>query len=413
MTPTTPMTPRETRLAGAGLFAVLLAVSARLLASALHRHVLTTDESPLLYHAATLGFDYFEFGFIRRGLGGSLVSLLGHDRLIATALFHLLSAVGLATAAIWLLGRRPTSAANWLVPALLVVALMGRWGEDPGRTDLCIAALLGGAAAGVARRRFVAAFACVAVGLAVHENGLVFGAPLLLALLLDARRRAPLPRRPIAFGLVVLVAALGAYLLLPVLPHADRATMVSVVRSRFPLHEYVDWAIYFAVSGPRGVATSICQNLGDPTYGLHIVSGLGVIALFDTLLRSARSPSRAVVFLASVPPFLFLCGVANDLSRWTVLAALNVWLLHAVVPRADAAAERRVPKWQVVLAGLTIALVHSKTWPIADPIFAPVPVLDRVVRQLGGPTTPRFAAALQRCDPTWREVLNAPPSKDR
>ena len=215
-------------------------------------------------------------------------------------------------------------------------------------------------------------------------------------------------------GLLVLAAFVVLYVLLGLLPHADVPTMVSVVRSHFPTHEYVDWAIYFAVSGSRGVRTSICQNLGDPTYPLHVATGLGVIAVFIALLRNGARPSLPAVLLAAVPPFLFLSTVANDLSRWAVLAALNVWLVGAVSAGEPAAsADRRPGRWTALRIGaalLVTPLIHPKTWPIEDPIFSPSPVIDRAVQEIGGPKTPRFRAALARCDADWRSVLGDDPA---
>ena len=255
---------------------------------------------------------------------------------------------------------------------------MLRWAEDPGRTDLAVAALLVAAALAFQAKQLVLSCLCVGLSLGVHETGLVFGLSLLAALLLDGARWRQVPRRTAAAGLLVLAAFVALYLLLGMLPHADVATMVSVVRSHFPTHEYVDWAIYFAVSGSRGVRTSICQNLGDPTYPLHLATGLGVIAIFIALLRNGAKPSLPAALLAAVPPFLFLSVVANDLSRWTVLAALNVWLLGAV----GAASRRPMPTVQsrrpwrrsalrIGAAMLVIPLIHPKTWPIEDPIFSP------------------------------------------
>ena len=80
--PTPEGTPLRSRLVAWGFFVLLVALSTRLMASAVRRGVLLTEESPLLYHAATLGFNYFDFGFVRRGLAGSIVSLLGPDRLL-------------------------------------------------------------------------------------------------------------------------------------------------------------------------------------------------------------------------------------------------------------------------------------------------------------------------------------------
>ena len=83
-------TALRSRLAAWGFFLLLVALSTRLLARAAWRGNLLTDESPLLYQAAAIGFSYFDVGFVRRGLAGSVVSLLGPDRLLGTAIFHVL-----------------------------------------------------------------------------------------------------------------------------------------------------------------------------------------------------------------------------------------------------------------------------------------------------------------------------------
>ena len=405
---------RRVQLAyAAALFAVLVLLSTRLLASAVRRHVLLTDESPLLYHAATLGFNYFDFGFLRRGLGGSIVLLLGPNLLLGTAIFHVLSAAAVATSAALLFARLRRPPLQCGVFALLLLALMMRWAEDPGRTDLIVAALLAAAAVAVTRGRFAWACAWVAVGLAVHETAVIFGVPLLVGLLVDQQRWRGLDRQSLVRGGAVLIAGLVLYGLAAFLPHADVPTMVSDVRARLPLHLYVDWAIYFAVSGVRGVRTSLCQNLGDPTYPLHLTMGLLVIGVYALLLRERRGPVWVSACLVSLPPFLFLGVVANDISRWTVLAAFNVWLLSAAAAGQTESAPGRRPLSQLLAAALVIPLIHPKTWPIDDPIFSPAPVIDHLVQRLGGPRTPRFADALARCDPQWRSVLETHSSSVR
>ena len=451
------------------LWLLLVALSTRLLVSAWQRHVLTTDESPLLYHAATLGFNYVDFGFVRRGLAGTLLHLFGANWLRGAAIFHVLSAAAVAAGACTLFARLVRPWPERAAFALLLIALMLRWAEDPGRTDIAVAALLCAAALAVLAARPVLAALAVAVALFVHETGFVFGLPLLAGLWLDQGRWRTLGRRSVVGVGAVLGLALLLYLAFDRLPRADARTMVDVVRSHFPPHTYVDWAIYFAISGVRGVHTSLCQNAGDPTYALHVGGGLLVIALCIAILRRRGAPGWPALLLVSLPPFLFLSVVANDISRWAVLAAFNVWLLAAALPgaglrasglqstrlggtalererpedagshgarRGDAAARGeagegatvqgvasaapldhgqaatgRTQWWRVALAVLVIPLIHPKTWPIEDPIFAPTPVLERLARRLGGPATPRFAEVLERCDPGWRNVLDdAPPA---
>src|SRR3982751_1982394 len=108
-------TATRLRAAAWAFFVVLVALSTRLMASAVRRGVLLTDESPLLYHAATLGFNYFDFGFVRRGLAGSVVSLLGPDRLLGTAVFHVLCAAAVAGGAATLFLRlRLRTSERWV-----------------------------------------------------------------------------------------------------------------------------------------------------------------------------------------------------------------------------------------------------------------------------------------------------------
>ena len=105
------------------------------------------------------------------------------------------------------------------------------------------------------------------------------------------------------------------------LPHASVGTMVDVVRSKFAPHVVVDWAIYFAVSGARGVQTSICQNLTDPSYWVHPLGGLVVLAVVAVGLSGDPARDWPAMAVAALPPFLFLVVVANDTSRWTTWRA--------------------------------------------------------------------------------------------
>ena len=226
-------------------------------------------DSPYLYCAALLGFDYADFGFVRRGLAGSVLGLFSRDLLLNAVVLHLVSAAALSAAIVRFLVplRRPLMLKAAFVAA--VAALLLRWGEDPGRTDMVVAALVGLAAALFLAQRFVLAMVALTVGLALHETTYIFGLPLLAALALD---RGALPRRAWAGVLGVLLATLAGYFLLELLPRADTRTMVDTVRSRLPPDGRVVWAIYLAASGGRGVREAICQNSIDPAYAIHVAS---------------------------------------------------------------------------------------------------------------------------------------------
>src|SRR4051812_41671125 len=116
------------RVETTAVFLVLLLLSARLLISATYQHTLQSPRSPLLYHAGTLAFNYFDFGFVRRGLGGSIVHLIGGTVLRATAIFNMLSAAAVSAVACLLLTRLepPARRATFVV---LLMAIVMRWAE--------------------------------------------------------------------------------------------------------------------------------------------------------------------------------------------------------------------------------------------------------------------------------------------
>ncbi len=389
------------------LFGVLMLLSARLLASTAWKHLLFSDYSPLLYQAGTLAFNYVEFGAVRRGLGGTFVHAIGGDLLHATAVFHLLSAAAVSAVACCFVARleHPVRRATFVV---LLVALVMRWAEDAGRTDMAVAAVLGSSVLALRAGRPVLAGTLVALGLGVHETSFVYGIPLLLGLALELRLWRTVERRALLGAGAVIVAGLVVYLLLDRMPRADVQTMADTVRSRLPRRDEVDWAIYYAVSGGRGVRTSLCQNATDPNYWMHIAGGLIVIALFVFVL-GVRGPALWRALLVSVPPFAFLAWVANDHSRWTVLAAFNVWLFCAARRQPEGA---DWPRWRPLLAVVAILVLHPKTWPVESTIYVPTPVLEHLVQRFGGPRTPSVQAALAICDPAWRSVLQPERAKE-
>lgn len=390
--------------------ALLWALSLRMLASAWRRGVLFGVDSPVLYHAGTNSFGYLEFGAVRRGLASTIVGALGADPLTGTVRFHVLFAGMFAAAAGWLVSRMQRPIVERALAVILVAVLVLRWAEDAGRSDIAVAVLLAAAAWCLLRRRVAAAFACLAIGLAMHETALIFGGPLLIGTALDRGRWRSMGRGSLAAGAAVLGLTLVVYAGLGLLPHADTRTMVETVRAHLPRHVYVDWAIYFAVSGMRGVRTSLCQNANDPNFLVHMACGLALIAAFVELLQRPGGPRRRIAWLVAGPPFMFLDVVANDVSRWAVLAALGVWLLHVTdaieTPRTDRPSAALL---RCVLAAVLVPLTHPRVWPIADPVFAPMPVVEHVLTAVGGPPTLRFADALERCDPRWREALGDPP----
>jgi hypothetical protein len=386
------------------LFCVLLVVATSRFAMAARSF--EEVRSYVLYQAGTLAFNYFQFGAVRRGLGGSIAYLLSRDAVAATIAFHFLSAACVAATAAWLLRRLQAPAVTRGVFALTMLIIVLRWGDDAGRTDMAVAALLGGATIAFARGRVAIAAACVATGLFIHESSFVFGLPLLLALALQTGWARITPRQRLAAA-AVLGAALLLYLSLDALPHAARRDIVQVIRGRLPVHEHVDWALYFALSGLRGVRASICQNLTDPSYWVHPVSGLIVIGFACAALVPRPRANLAWALLATLPGFVFLSVVANDMSRWAMFACFNVWLVAISAPSAEPSS--RPSRWlRLAIAAAMFPLVLLRPWPIEFRIYAPSPWIESKVRWYGGPRTPSVEEALERCDPHWNDVIYQP-----
>lgn len=406
-----PGTPAgRSRLVFVLLFAALVLASLRLVAAAAHHGVLATERAPNLFQAATVAVSAADVGPYRRFLGGTVVVALAHATgtsvLEAAALFHGLAAACVALAIALLVASLDRPVVDRLAFVLVALALMARWGEDPGRLDPAVAGCLAWAAVALRRGRPRTAAGLVALGLAFHETAFVFGLPLLVALRSGAAATgAPwtADRRSSLGAVAILALAFVAYALLPPLGSGDPARVAALVGHRLPDHPNVDWALYFAFAGSRGVATSVCQNLGDPNLALHVGSGLLVIGIALAVLAPGRRHGLLPAAMASVPPFLFLCAVANDTSRWAVLAVLNVWLVAALRPATPAPGRAANLRW--IGAALLLPLLHPKTARVDEPIFAPAPVLERIAIALGGPRTPSFESALARCDPGWRDVL--------
>lgn len=391
------------------LFVALMLASA---SYSLDEHWIVSPFEPSvawLYQAATLAFNYFDLGAVRRGLGGSVAALLSDDAYAAAIRFHFLFAGATAAAAAWLVWRLRADPTTRTVFALLFFVLMYRWGDPLGgggaRPDLAVAFLFGLATLAFSRGRAALAALMVGIGLFVHETSFIFGVPLLAALVLQSGGWSRVPAAQRRAGVAILLAALVLYAGLGLLPHADLRTAVDTVRGRFSRNDYVDWAIYFAVSGWRGVSTSMCQNRFDPTYSWHVLGGLGVIAAF-AVATGAHSPRhRRVAMLAALPGYVFLAVVANDFSRWTLLAALNVWLVGVVRPDRTPPA-RRGAAFMLACALLTVPLVLYKASRAPLRVYSPSPLFEAALRRVHDVSTPNVQEALDRCDPRWREVLD-------
>jgi hypothetical protein len=403
------------------LWIALVCCSGRKIIEDMRYDVLFDYLSGMYYQAGTIAFNYFQFGAVRRGLGGTIAFLLDHDLPVATIKFQFLNAALLAAGLCWLYRRSQVGFVTRLSCAVVLIGMMLRWGEDPGRTDMAVIALLSFAMIALTRARLALATTFVCVGLFIHESSFMFGLPLLAAGVLRlGGPRSFGARAWVATG-AVFVVTMALYLAMPHLPHLDRVAMVDLVHARMPPYKEVDWAIYFALSGFRGVKMAICQNVTDPTYWTHPVGGALAIAAAYLACSGRVRRDALTIALAALPGFVLLCVIANDIARWTLFACANVWLLQVALPRyavsIGAANEGAVtslpdvrPILKLICAVIFSVSINPRAAPTVEyPIYSGDPVFERLVRKYSDERTPSVEDAFVECDPFWLEILGTAP----
>jgi len=327
--------------------------------------------------------------------------------------FHFASALGVACVLALLFARFQAPVVRRVVFAVVALALMMRWGEDGGRTDLAVVALLGAATLAWHSGRIVTAALTVGLGLFIHEASVILGVPLLAAFAWRDASRGDLPWQRVRTLLVILGAILAVYFSFQWLPHSTNAEIATRVRERVGNNEAVEVALYFALAGIRGIRAAMCANAKDPAAPMHVAMGLVVIAVTALALAPWRGANRWMVLLAGLPGYLLLASVANDHARWTLYACIALWLFAISAPRAALASfDRRVALADVacLAAGcvLVLALVPA-TRPGISRVVSPVPRVDQWLYRSPGPKPLGFAEVVARCDPYWRDVLRASP----
>jgi hypothetical protein len=352
------------------------------------------------YHLANAALNYFEFGAVRRGFAGSLIWLSGRG--LGRGLAIACSAAVVTTAVIctWLLLRRQRPIAALVAFVLVLAAVVHFLVYDLGRLDSLVALSIVVAAVMTLARHPVLAGMSLIMGLFVEELAFIFGAPLFLALAVWH-----LSRRQTVMGLGVLALGALAYVLFPLLPHVVTTDVIASLESRFSNgSDRFDLALYHALSGSRGLRTAMCMNFNDPLWPVHGLVGAIMICMAAFALAAGCARSFKIALLAGVIPFAFMWVVGNDMIRWTAFSLLNVWL---VALRGRQVTQHRPGLLLATsLCALTIFVLHSASVVrVENPYFTPSPLVDEVVRRLGGPVSPTVEQGLARCDPAWREFL--------
>jgi hypothetical protein len=357
------------------------------------------------YNLAILSYDYFHNGFVRRGLGGTLVAMLGggSDHPAAAVLFFLLSAVFLAVPLV-LLMRRLQALPGWSVPwiELVLVAspqLFWGWGQDLARADMLVAGFVAWGAIAALERRYMLALALAGFGYAAHDTAVIYGSALVAAIWLTDYRVGATRIADGARAVAVLVAVLAAILAGQTL-FGDVPGAIRTMLARYPTNPD---AAYYTFGGMRTAWQSACGSFSRPGVYLYIGGAFAVLALYVPALLYRRPASLLFFAIAALAPMIFITIVAIDYGRWLIFAVHNAWI-GAIVLRLRGVEPVR-DEWRaygVAAAALLVLMAMRSTAPLY-PNMALAEWADTIWGQ-HEPLGP------DQCDPGWRSILPEGPA---
>jgi hypothetical protein len=357
------------------------------------------DHAVWLNNGAFMALNYFDTGFARRELEGTLIRLFTRDPLIGGVAFDVISCGALATLMFWATLRAPISHPQRAAIRLVFAAVLFRVAQDVGRADaaVMVCGLVGAWAAKSGRWMIVAI--TIAVALAFHETGFIVLAPLVAVVVFehDAWRKGN--RAGQIAALLIVAVALAAYAWTFHAP-IDVRPIARKIHTEFRNPAWPDVNLYFNLSGARGLRTILCMRDMDDEYLSKVLKGFGVALAAAIALRPKR---LGLTMLATIPPFMFLSVIAIDVARWAVFAAFGA----AVMAALD---NGRGAKWEPqfvapLLAAALAALLVLKTG--MENLGDPMPVLGNFQYSQRG-VLPSSGATLDYCDPDWRMFLGLP-----
>jgi hypothetical protein len=324
-------------------------------------------------------------------------------------LFHIFSAAFLATAIIFLVSKLLINARRSEVIAyslfLLVSPYLFRtWNVDLVRTDMLVCGFIAWAAVAMVYARPYIAVIVLSLGSLVHETALIFGVPLVAALGFVAYQNSRLTRSAVTRScalLLLVLAFIGVMLHFSVSPD-QVSTFASVVRTRFPTHNFVDYALYSYLSEWRGIRTSVCSNfLVSPRYWIYLPAIVLIIGIHLAAFGAQTRLSVLLFCAAAIVPAVGLSIIAIDLARWTSFGIFNVWLMAVTVPliKPELLQPLHSGLWKRVAIIFAISLLGN------HPPFSPSSAIDKAADALGiAPTS--FVKMLDVCDPGWKNFLS-------
>jgi hypothetical protein len=365
-----------------------------------------------IYSRTVLAANFYSDGFVRRGLGGTIAKALSGNWNNSIILFIAFSVTWFMVPILSLLKRVAVALnARQAIYFAAVLALSPQtffgWARDLSRTDLFVAGWLAIAVVAWVDQRRMLAVSAILCGLLVHETAVVFGLPLLAAMLAEDWRAGVLNRQQVTRLTGIAAAGIASIIFLQMgfgvsnLTLANHMLRETPVLTDDPVHRlYRDIAIYMAVAGPDALKTAICYNFEmNKAYWLQFASCLAVLIGYALILPLRRRPTTA--FIVMCVPAVFMMLIANDTGRWLKLSVLCGWLISAFYllrkPEGDSLRNGVIAQGSVIL---TILLFMGTTKH--NNIN---PMLDRIAlsASLGDPVSLRVW--MDTCDPGWERYI--------
>jgi hypothetical protein len=374
---------------------------------------LPSDLPTNIYSRTVITPNYWHLGFVRRGLGGSIASLLSSDFVISGQLFDLVS-IALLVSALVVLVRRVVQS-NGLVSALYLAAVIALspqtflgWSRDPVRTDLLVLGFIAWAYIATLNRHRTLGVMLILVGSLAHETALIFGVPLLFVV----NARALLDREISAFTAAKLLAI--PFVGLAIIVWAEgRWSAPGLVIAQYMLNASPtpaddlgkiakEIAAYMMVAGFRGVRTSICWNLDyNPQYAVDAIFAVVTLGAYVLILGLRRQLLGFT--LAALLPMLLMIAIAMDTGRWLKMAVLNSWLL-AVYWQTRVSSAESLGRWTPAAGAVLVVVLLAMGWTPYDHINAKSHGIEV---KLGFHDPGSLEGWLDHCDPEWRRFIRA------
>jgi hypothetical protein len=374
----------------AGFYLILPVMMAR--AAGDIRHALWS------YNGASIALSYFDTGFARRELEGTLIRLFTADPMAGGLVFHLIACSVLVGLAVLATLKAPLPDRNRLAIGAVLLAVFAVVAVDVGRADPAIMTCGLVAAWGARSGRWIAAALALSVALAFHEAGFIAFAPMVACIAWESGswRAGGMASRVI--GLLVVIAALAGYAV-AFGAHPDVQALGRKIHAEFVDPKLADLSAYYTLGGTRGLASILCQQRLDSEYVSKIVKGVALIGLLSFALRPRR---RLITFAAALAPFLFLSAIALDVGRWAAFAAFSIAVMAMMNPGKGESGVPVLPAVNVLLAvaAAVLMMVRPQLIDLGDPL----PVLPNFAASPGVRTFDPVAAAT-RCDPQWKSFI--------